>query len=134
MMSVQSVQTRSASVVIVLLALLSLPARLAHELVHAVFAAPFADRLALVFEPTGLDASLGVEWHDGTPGYAMWLAAYAPMLLGLAIGIWGAVRLVSGVSPREPVSLLKWGVLAFWWSYFTIPSAGDRNKGGHNNA
>jgi len=111
------------------LAVASFPARFLHEMAHALFAAPFAEELAIIVEPGGLDAAVGIEWHDSAPEYAILLSYWAPMLIGLAVGIWGAVRFVGGVAPREPVSLLKWGVIAFWWAWFSMPSSVDLTRG-----
>jgi hypothetical protein len=110
-----------------IVATVTLPPTLAHEATHGVIAAPWADELALVVDPAGVDAALGVDWKDDVPAWALVLSAYGPLVVGALVGVAGIVRLAAGGVPREPTRLVVLGVLAIWWSIYSWPSSDDRD-------
>ncbi len=113
----------------VVMALLSLPATLLHELTHAVVSAPFADTLAVVVEPRGMHASVAVDWRDDAPDWGLVLAHYAPMLAGLfaaaAVSIHWVVS--GGRLPQSTVGWAKLAIAAVSWGIYVTPSEDDRD-------
>lgn len=121
-----------------LLALLSLPPTLAHELTHAVVSLPWARELALVIEPRGAAASVYVDYYDSVPSWAVVAAHYAPLvigsLLGAAAGAWWLLT-----AQQAPTTAVGWAKLSIalsaWWVYVT-PSRADispTNVGGDDS-
>jgi len=112
-----------------LIALVTLPATLAHEAVHAALAAPWARQVGIVIRPRSVGAGCAIDWREGVPGWAIVLAAYGPALIGGLLGIaslgW---LLVVGESSATARGWLVRGVLAVWWVVFTLPSGQDRDS------
>jgi hypothetical protein len=98
------------------------PGLAAHELAHW-FAGRWAareDRLHIAAARPRYEV---VEWVEGA---ALWvvLVAYAPVLVGLFVGL--SVLLIAGLPAPETVT--DWcliGILAGWYAVFVLPSAGD---------
>lgn len=122
-------ERRVGRVLRVLAAVVTLPPAVLHEATHAVLAAPYARELAVVVEPAGARAMVGIDWREGVPGWAIWLAAYGPTVLGAMVGGVGAVWLVVG-GPASARTWLLSGVLAVWWAIYMYPSREDRRVGG----
>ena len=60
--------------------LITAPPTIAHELTHGVLALPWARQLVFVFEPDTASASVGVDWVDDAPTWAIVLAHFGPLL------------------------------------------------------
>lgn len=108
-------------------ALLTLPATLAHETVHAAVAAPAADRVAVAIDPRGFEAQAMIEWHDSARWWAVLAAGVAPVvagLLALAAAVWTAAT-TGFTAPATPVEWAKLAIIAAWWGVFVTPSPAD---------
>jgi hypothetical protein len=107
---------------------MTLPATLAHEVVHAALAAPWAERVGIVIQPRNVDAGCAIDWRDGVPNWAVALAAYGPALVGVVLGIASLGWLALGGSwSSTPRGWLVRALLAVWWVVFTLPSGADRD-------
>lgn len=110
-----------------LLALLTLPPTLLHEATHAVLAAPWASQLALVVDPVGVDAAVGIDWRPDVPTPAIVLAHYGPTVIGGLVGVAGAFWLAVAAQPASARAWLLAGTLAVWWAIYMAPSPSDRD-------
>lgn len=108
-------------------ALLTLPATLAHETVHAAVAAPAASRVGIAIEPRGFEAQALVEWHDEARWWAVIAAGIAPVAAGLlALGAAAWTAWTTGwTAPATPAGWAKLAIIATWWGVFVTPSTAD---------
>jgi hypothetical protein len=110
-----------------LVVLVSLPPALAHELTHYLAAGPVAEERRLV----GLFSRrphVGVSWRADASRLGIALAALAPLVVGIAVGVlaltWGVIA--GGPLPETPRQWLIAAVGAIYYAIYTWPSAGDR--------
>lgn len=95
-----------------------------HELTHAVVAVPWVETIGLILYPR---IEIAVEWRDSTPGWAIVLSHYAPLFLGVSMGIVSILYvLYSGYIPDDLTSWIVVSMLAVWWVIYTAPSKKDR--------
>lgn len=92
-----------------------------HELVHALVAAPAADRV--IVEMDGFGAETKIRWRDDISQWWIYATALAPCLLGMLVGgvaLWTLVA--TGWRPPESL-VLQFGAygIAAWWLIFTSP-------------
>jgi hypothetical protein len=121
-----SADTHTPGLLARVLALASLPAAIAHELAHAIVALPWAASVAVEFDAGG-GATCHVTWDGDPPGYAALAAAYAPLWVGLPVGLVGLWALATG---PLPTTLRGWLVVAVAGGYWTIFVAHDpRDRG-----
>lgn len=108
---------------------LTIPATLAHELLHALASAPWAQEVTVSARPRSFDVACLVEWREDTPRAAIALAHLAPVLVGLVAAlVSGAIWYSSGGQlPSSTAEMVTWAVAAVWWAIFTWPSADDLN-------
>lgn len=108
-------------------ALLTLPPTLLHEVAHCLVAAPVAERVALVVEPTHLHAESQIWWSGDPPAWVVRAVHLVPHLGGLVVGAAvGWQWLQYGLAlPTTSGGLLVWSVAALWWLQFTAPSLQD---------
>jgi len=109
-----------------LLAVFALPATATHEAIHCLFAAPWARRVALVFDVQRGHPAAMIDWrNDETAPKA--IAALAPFVVGILLGI-GVLRwwLMTGTPlPRGASTAAAWLVIGVWWVILTTPSGDD---------
>lgn len=110
-----------------LASIVTLPPAIAHEATHAVAALPWAERVGVVIEPTDLDAAVGVDWREDAPGWASWVVGYAPLVLGLCVGVAALWRIVTEGVPAG-TDLAYAAILGCWWAIYAWPSADDRRS------
>jgi len=109
-----------------LAALASLPAALAHELSHALVALPWAEEVSVSFDGEG-GAQCHVVWRDdGPPEYASLMAAYAPLWIGMPVGVLGLWALATGSLPQTLQDWLVPSVAAGYWVVFIAHDPRDR--------
>lgn len=108
--------------------LITLPPTIAHELAHVLVVLPWAAQVGVVFDVSGADAKVEVNYRDGTPQWAITAAHYAPVVSGMLIALLAIVWLVSqSIAPTTAREWLWWSVLAVWWGIYTLPSGEDRD-------
>lgn len=89
-----------------LLVVLALPARVIHELLHALTALPWAERVQIELRRDG-NAAARIAWKDDQPPrYAIVLSALAPLFAGVlavAVAVWGLAtgQLATPTTPTE---------------------------------
>jgi len=109
------------------MAMVTLPPTLIHEILHCLAAAPVADRVALVIEPTQLHAESQIWWSSDPPAWFIRFVHLIPHLGGLVVGAavsWYWVQ--TGMSlPATGGDVLLWCVAAMWWLQVTAPSMAD---------
>lgn len=107
--------------------LLTLPATLAHEAVHAAVGAPWARRIGIVVEPGTGAAHAQIDWRDGAHWIGPVLASLAPFLAGCIGGVAILAFWVGGGldPPQSAVGIAKLTIVAMWWSVFAYPSRAD---------
>jgi hypothetical protein len=106
--------------------LLVLPARLAHELLHAAVALPWARRVQLDILPQRGDAVARVAWRGDPSRLVVALSALAPLLAGLIAAGAAAGMLLSGAA--LPTTVTETALLAIAAAYIALvaqPSAAD---------
>jgi len=108
-------------------ALVTLPPTLLHEVAHCLAAAPVAERVALVVEPTHLHAESQIWWAGEPPAWVVRFVHLVPHLGGLVVGAVVAWAWVTGAlaTPATSGGLLVWVIAALWWVQFTAPSLQD---------
>lgn len=79
--------------------LVALPATLAHELLHATAALPWAERVQVDIRPRDGAAHARVRWADGVSQVVVAFSALAPAIAGV-LALWAA--LWSGVFGALP--------------------------------
>jgi hypothetical protein len=110
--------------------LLVLPARLVHELLHAVAALPWARRIQLDILPQRGDAVARVAWRGEPPHAVVALSALAPLLAGL-IAAGAAVGLLVSGAVSAPSTVRELALLAIGAAYVGLvaqPSARDLQR------
>jgi hypothetical protein len=110
-----------------LVVLLVLPARLAHELLHAITALPWARRVQLDILPQRGDAVARVAWRGDPHQAIVALSALAPLLAGLvAAGAAVGVLVTGGVTaPGTVTDLALLAIAAVYIALIAQPSAAD---------
>jgi hypothetical protein len=103
----------------------SLPAALAHELAHALVALPWARAVSVEFDGAG-GARCHVDWDGDPPTHAALLAAYAPLWIGLPVGVLGLWALATGSLPQTLQDWLVPSVAAGYWVVFIAHDPRDR--------
>lgn len=114
--------------------LVTLPAALAHETVHATLARPWTDSdgpeaippSSVIVDPVSGRAGAAVEWREDTPRWAMRVADLGPLILGTAMGISALLVWLLTGDVISTGALWLDVVLAVWWVVFTMDSAADR--------
>ena len=103
----------------------SLPPTMAHEATHALFARPFASRVT-VANTLSAEPSCRVWWAEETPAWAIALAALAPLLVGILVGLLGLswIVLVRYV-PATAEGWLVASIATTWWGIYVTPSLSD---------
>lgn len=127
-MSVRNRLDRTANV---LLTLLFLPGRLLEEGLHAAGALPWAEWVRVEINPQEGTAHTRVEFQEGTPGWAVWLAYTLPEVVAVAAGMavlawWGL-----GGDIWLPDTRLDWVLLALFGAQYlalALPSAADSDR------
>lgn len=101
--------------------LVMVPPALAHELTHAILAAPVAERSTVAVNLHDGQAFCDIKWAADAPRWAMLAAIYGPLLLGVALAA-GALAYI-GVTRTVPQSAWDWWVwatLGFWWYNYVV--------------
>lgn len=102
------------------------PPRVAHEAVHYLLSAPFAERLSVRVSASAFDATTAADWKDDAPRWGVVLAHLGPLLCGLVLGVAAVAWFVlEGSVPESALGWFQVSVLAVWWAVFTAPSGGD---------
>lgn len=86
---------------------IALPARLIHELLHALTALPWAERVQIEMRPDG-DARARIAWRANPPPRAVVvLSALAPLLAGVLAAVVAVAMVVVGdlSTPSTPTEL-----------------------------
>lgn len=106
-----SVRRRADTAWAILWTLLLLPARVIEEGLHALAALPFAEAVSVHLKPGVGTAETRVQYREGTPRWAVWLAHAAPeavaALSGLAVIAWW----LAGNALPWPTTMLDWALL-----------------------
>ena len=98
--------------------LVALPATLAHELLHAAAALPWAERVQVDIQPRAGAAEARVRWAGDVSQAVVAFSALAPALAGL-LALWAALWSgVLGVLP--PGSTSEFALLAVVAGYATL--------------
>lgn len=107
--------------------LLVLPARLLHELLHAVTALPWARRVQVDILPQRGDAVARVAWRGDPHQAIVAFSALAPLLAGLiAAGAAVGVLVTGSVDAPETVTgLATLSIIAVYIALVAQPSAAD---------
>lgn len=121
-MSTRTHATRLAWRVLVLLIL---PARLAHELLHAVAALPWARRIQLDILPRRGDAHARVAWSGDPHQAVVALSALAPLLAGCIAAGAALGMLLAGVSPDGVTETALLAIAATYIALIAQPSRAD---------
>ncbi|ARS89914.1 hypothetical protein [Natrarchaeobaculum aegyptiacum] len=98
--------------------LLLVPAIVAHEATHYVFAKPVAEDVRLEVWPV---PAVAVVWCADAPRWRCRLAKLAPTTVGVTMAPLVGSWLVLETSVHWTVAVLLVG----YWTVYTIPSAGD---------
>lgn len=106
-------------------ALASLLPALAHELTHAIAAAPWAERVTVGVSLEDGDAVCGIDWREGAPAFAKRVAFLAPTLAGTAGAAYGAVYLAEHGLPGSPTGTLLFALAVVGWLVYSFASARD---------
>jgi len=107
--------------------MLTLPPTLVHEILHCLAAAPAADRVALVVEPTQLHAESQIWWTGDPSAWFIRFVHLIPHFGGLVVGAVVCWQwFVAGLTlPSTSADVFLWSVAAMWWLQITAPSAAD---------
>lgn len=112
----------------VVLSVLFLPGAVVEEALHALGAVPFADAVAVEFEPGRGQWTTRVHWRDDAPAWAVRFAHLLPELVasaaGLAVLAWWAL----GGAVWLPSTTLDWlllSVLGAQYLALVVPTAAD---------
>lgn len=98
--------------------LVALPATLAHELLHAAAALPWAQQVRVDIHPRSGVASARVKWAGDVSQWVVAFSALAPAVAGL-LALWAALWSgVFGVLP--PGSTTEFGLLAVVGGYAAL--------------
>lgn len=86
------------------LVLVALPARVLHELLHALTALPWAERVQIELRPSG-DARVRVRWREPPPRAVVVVSALAPLIAGVCAALTALWLLVTGhLAPPETIT------------------------------
>lgn len=126
-----TVRDRADAVLMVLLALLWLPARIIEEGIHTLAALPFADAISVQLRPRDGTAKTVVEFRATAPDWAITAAYVAPEVVaglsGVAVITWwalgGAVWL-----PSTTVDWILLSILGAQYLAIALPSAADADQ------
>lgn len=104
-----------------------LPAKLAHELTHLLFMAPWLEEWAIQIDHEVTSAI--VDLDDDIPRWAFVLGHLAPFVVGSVLAV-GAVAWAAVAGVPAPETATDWAWLAvalLLWGTYTWPSQEDRN-------
>jgi len=106
-----SIRGRGATAYGVLWTVLLLPARLIEEGLHLLAALPFAEAVSVRLEPGVGTAETRVQYREGTPRWAVWIAHVAPEVVAAISGVAVIAWWVAGNPLPWPTTMLDWVLL-----------------------
>lgn len=128
-----SARTRADRALTAIVGLLRLPGAVVEETLHALASWPWADRIAVEFEPGEGTARTRVEWGETTPRWAVVLAHLAPEVAASVTAV-AVIAYWVVVGPLWwPASTLDWVLLWLLGTQYlaiAIPSRSDAGLGG----
>lgn len=128
-----SVRTRADRALTMVLGLFRLPGAVVEEALHTLASWPWADRIAVEFEPREGTATTRVEWGEATPRWARSFAHLAPELAAAVAAASVIAYWVVAGPLWWPASTLDWVLLWLLGTQFlaiAIPSRSDASLGG----
>lgn len=106
-----SVRRRADTAFAVVWTLLLLPARIIEEGLHALAALPWAEAVSVRLEPGVGAAETRVQYREGTPRWAVWLAHVAPEAVAALAGLATIAWWLTGGALPWPSTLVDWILL-----------------------
>lgn len=111
--------TRARHITMRLIVLLALPARLIHELLHAITALPWAERVQVDILPQRGGAQSRVQWRESPPPGVVALSALAPLIAGLLALSWALWLFATGALVA-PSTVTGWALVAIMAAYMAM--------------